>query len=320
VDRLVDFGIQLWQENFDFNSLKEACLKIEEMNFRSIWLYDHFYPLLRTGSCSILEAYVTLSALTALTKRIRLGVLVTCNSFRCPSLLAKMAASIDVMGGGRLEFGIGAGWFEEESVAYGIPFPKSSIRIERLQECVQIVKEMWTRDRADFQGKHYRIRAAICEPKPNQKPHPPIWIGGSGEKRTLKVVAQFANYSNFASVSPDECVHKMKVLKRHCQALGRDFDDLKKSWHGVVLMGDNKEELRRLAKERQANNVNSAVKAMDFRKYLDKMILGTADECVEKIHKYIEAGITYFILAFPGGGTVVNSANEFCKKVIRSVP
>jgi len=219
---LVEFGITLWQEEFNFNSLKEACLKIEEMDFRSIWLYDHFYPMLSTGSHSILESYVTLSALAMEIRRIRLGILVACNSFRYPSVLAKMAASIDVISGGRLEFGIGAGWFKDEYMAYGIPFPKPSVRIGQLREGVQIVRKMWTEDRASFEGKYYLIRQVVCEPKPIQKPHPPIWIGGRGEQLTLKVVAEYANYSNFSYVSPEECVHKLKVLKKHCEAVERD--------------------------------------------------------------------------------------------------
>jgi len=316
---LVEFGIQLWQEDFDFNSLKEACLKIEETDFRSIWLYDHFYPMMSNGSYSILEAYVTLSALAALTKRVRLGVLVTCNSYRHPSLLAKMAASIDVISGGRLEFGIGAGWFQDEYVAYGIPFLKPSIRIGQLREGVQIVRKMWTEDRADFQGKYYQIRQAVCEPKPTQKPHPPIWIGGNGEKLTLKVAAQYANYSNFVSVSPEDCAHKLKVLKNHCRVVGRDFDDIKKSWHGLVCLGNDKEELRSLAQEMKAKSTSQDVKAMSFQKYLEKIILGTADKCIERIDEYINAGITYFILAFPGGETSITSAYEFCSKVIKSI-
>lgn len=316
---LVEFGVQLWLEEFDFNSLKEACLKIEEMNFRSIWLYDHFYPQLSTGSHSILESYVTLSALATVTKRIRLGILVTCNSYRHPSLLAKMAASIDVISGGRLDFAIGAGWYRDEYLAYGIPFPEPSVRIGQLQEAVQIVREMWTKDRADFQGKYYRIMEAVCEPKPAQKPHPPIWIGGRGEQLTLKVVALYANYSNFANVSPDECVHKLKVLKKHCQAVGRDFDDIKKSWHGLVWLGDDEEELRRLAKERKTKSVSPHLKAMGFQEYLDKIILGTAERCIERINRYIDAGITYFVLAFPGGKAAVNSADEFCNKVAKSI-
>jgi len=316
---LVEFGVQLAQEEFDFNSLKEACLKIEEMNFRSIWLYDHFHPQLSTGSHSILESYVTLSALTTVTKRIRLGVLVSCNSYRHPSLLAKMAASIDAISDGRLEFGIGAGWFEDEYLAYGIPFPKPSVRIGQLHEAVQIVREMWTKDRADFQGKYYRIRQAICEPKPTQKPHPPIWIGGRGEQLTLKVVAQYANYSNFANVSPEECVHKLKVLKKHCQSVGRDFDDIKKSWHGVVWLGEDEEELRRLAKERKTKSVSSHLKAISFQEYLDKIILGTADRCIERINEYVEAGITYFVLVFPGGEAGMDNADDFSKKVVKSI-
>ena len=171
---VIKFRVQIAQDALDYPNVKRIASECEKLEFDSIWLYDHFYPLSPPFNKSVLESWTTLTALALETKAIRLGVLVTCNLFRHPSVLAKMSATVDVISGGRLQFGIGAGWYEEECLAYGIQFPKASVRIRRLRESVQIVKKMWTEEKSDFEGRYYRIKDAICEPKPVQKPHPPV--------------------------------------------------------------------------------------------------------------------------------------------------
>ena len=220
---MVKFGVQLWQEEFDFDGLKKAWREVEEMGYDSAWIYDHFYPMSQETSKYILEAWTIMASLATETNRLRLGVLVTCNSYRFPSVLAKIAATVDVISKGRLEFGIGAGWHREEYDAYGIPFPDAKIRIEQLAEALELIKRIWTQERASFQGRYYTITDLFSYPKPLQKPHPPIWIGGKGDKLLRVVVAQYADYANFAACSVEEFRQRLNVLRRRCMELGRDF-------------------------------------------------------------------------------------------------
>jgi F420-dependent oxidoreductase-like protein len=194
------------------------------------WNFDHFYPILqddRTGPC--FEGWTMLAALATITQRIRLGVMVTGNPYRHPAVLANMAASIDVISNGRLEIGIGAGWNEEESNAYGIDLPSLRERFDRLEEACAVLDALLTKDTASFDGTYYRLRDARCEPKPVQRPRPPIVIGGGGEKRTLRIAAQWADQWNVPAASPDVLAHKLEVLHRHCADVGRDPKDIEVS-------------------------------------------------------------------------------------------
>ncbi len=213
-----------------FDHVRDAVLECERLGYHSVWLDDH----LIFGKRPLLECCTTLAALSSLTTRIRLGSMVLCSSFRNPALLAKMAATLDVISGGRLEFGIGAGVQKEEHIAYGIPFPEAKIRIKRLEEAVGIIKKMWTEEKASYKGKYYEITEAVCEPKPVQKPHPPITIGGGGENLTLKVTAQYADRYDFGYLPSLELYkHKLEVLENHCSAVGRDPREIERScWFG----------------------------------------------------------------------------------------
>ncbi len=197
--------------------------EIETLGYESAWVYDHFHTVPDpTSQEPTFEAWSLMAGLAAATATIRLGQMCTCNSYRTPAYLAKVAATVDVLSGGRLEFSIGAGWYEQEYVAYGYPFPSGGTRIAQLNEAVQIIKRMWLEDEASFQGEHYTIAGAICRPKPVQQPHPPVWIAGGGEKKTLRVVAEHADYSNFGA-DLEVFAHKSSVLAEHCEAIGRDF-------------------------------------------------------------------------------------------------
>ena len=187
------------------------------------WNFDHFYPILqrdRTGPC--LEGWTMLAALASVTRRVRLGVMVTGNPYRHPALLANMAASLDVISGGRLELGIGAGWNEEESAAYGIDLPPLRERFDRLEEACAVLDLLLTQETASFDGVHYRLTDARCEPKPVQQPRPPIVIGGDGEQRTLRIAARWADQWNAPGATPDVLAHKITVLHGHCADVGRD--------------------------------------------------------------------------------------------------
>ena len=182
-----------------FELMIRIAQEVERMGFYSAFLYDHFhtYPTATTDSC--FECYTGLAAIAMRTSKLRLGQLVTCTSYRNPALLAKMAAMLDVISKGRLEFGIGAGWYENEYTAYGYRFESPPVRIRQLREAVHIIKKMWTEEKATFHGKYFSVDAAINNPKPIQKPHPPIMIGGVGEKLMLKTVARLADRSDFSA-------------------------------------------------------------------------------------------------------------------------
>ena len=199
--------------------------------YESGWTFDHFYPIFSdpTGPC--LEGWTTLTALAQATTRLRLGTLVTGIHYRHPAVLANMAAALDVISGGRLELGIGAGWNEEESCAYGIELGTVTERFDRFEEACQVLIGLLSRDAVDFDGRFFQLKAARNEPKGPQRPHPPICIGGNGEKRTLRITAKYAQHWNFVGGTPAEFARKRDVLKAHCADVGRNPKDIMLSAH-----------------------------------------------------------------------------------------
>jgi F420-dependent oxidoreductase-like protein len=205
--------------------------------FESGWVFDHFYPITGDSAGPCLEGWMVLAALAQATRRLRLGVLVTGIHYRHPAVLANMAATIDVISDGRLELGIGAGWNEEESGAYGIELGTRRERSDRFEEACQVLIGLLSQETTDFDGKYYQLKGARNEPKGPQRPHPPICIGGSGERRTLLTTAKYAQHWNFLGGSPADFARKRDVLFAHCQAVGRDPSEITLSSH--VLLGDN---------------------------------------------------------------------------------
>ena len=199
--------------------------------FESGWLFDHFYPIFSDSTGPCLEGWVTLTALAQATKRLRLGTLVTGIHYRHPAVLANMAATLDIVSGGRLEIGIGAGWNEEESGAYGISVGTPKERSDRFEEACEVIIGLLSDDTTSFRGTYYELTSARCNPKPIQRPHPPICIGGSGEKRTLRTAARFAQHWNFVGGTVEEFAHKRDVLHDHCADLGRDPEEILLSSH-----------------------------------------------------------------------------------------
>jgi len=221
----VKFGIFIEaQLGFNYTSVEKITLDGERAGYDSIWSSDHFFLNDKAEKLYCMEAWTLLAALAAKTKKIRLGTLVTCTSYRYPAVLAKIAATVDMISNGRVIFGLGAGWKESEYKAYGIPFPPLKERMDRLEEAIQIIKLLWTKPKASFEGKYYKIKNAISAPKPIQKPMPPIMIGGEGEKRTLRIVAKYADYCNLFFIPNLE--HKLEVLKNHCKDVGRDYEEV----------------------------------------------------------------------------------------------
>jgi alkanesulfonate monooxygenase SsuD/methylene tetrahydromethanopterin reductase-like flavin-dependent oxidoreductase (luciferase family) len=237
-----------------------------------------------------------------------------CNSFREPSVLAKMAATIDVISNGRLEFGLGAGVQKDEHCAYGIPFFKPNVRIGRMKESVEIIKKLWTEEEASYKGEYYRIERAVCEPKPVQKPHPPVTIGGSGEKFTLKVVAQHADRYDWGHIPSLKLYkHKLDVLKSHCKSVGRDFNEIEKScWFGgkILIALDQKELNEKILQQKPMS-----VPLEDFKKL---NFLCTPNECRQQIRRYTSLGVTYFMLFF-NDLPKMSGAQVFAEKVVKKM-
>jgi F420-dependent oxidoreductase-like protein len=293
-----------------FDRVRDVVLECERLGYHSVWLDDH----LMFGKRPVLECWTTLSALSSITARIRLGTMVLCNSYREPSLLAKMAATLDVISNGRLEFGIGAGVQENEHTAYGMTFPKPSVRIDRMKEAVEIMKKLWTEEKASYAGEYYRISEAVCEPKPVQKPHPPITIGGSGEKLTLKVTAQHADRFDWGYI-PSLALYKRKlrVLERHCRAVGRDFQEIEKScWlGGQIFITSNRKELE----EKVSRLKPKSVSIKDFKKV---NLVDTPYECIRRIQRYASLGVTHFMLFF-GDLPSMNGLRLFAETVVKKM-
>jgi F420-dependent oxidoreductase-like protein len=273
-------------EPVEYRVVEALALAAEQLGYHSVFSNDH---IVRGEGGYILEGWTVLAALSSITKTITLGNLVLCNAFRTPQLLAKMAATLDVICGGRFELGIGAGWLEDEYARYGIPFPTPAIRIAQLREGLDVITKLWTRDRVTFQGKYYTLKEAICEPKPSQKPHPPIMVGGGGEQRTLRVVAEFGDLCNFGG-SPTTYEHKLNVLRKHCEAVGRRFNEIERSWTGDFITAANKIDLRQ--KIQQIKPPDTPVED-----YVEANIVGTPEDCVKKMEAYTKLGVTYFTIS-----------------------
>ena len=211
--------------------LDDVARVAEETGINAIWVMDHLFQLPRLGDVggSMMEAYATLSYLAARTSRVRLGTMVTAVTFRHPGMLVKQATALDVLSGGRANFGVGAAWYEREHLGLDLPFPTLTERFERLEETVQIAKQMWSDENGPFEGAHYRLAETVNGPQCLSRPHPPIVVGGSGEKKTLRLVARYADACNVGPGDAAEIKHKLDVLRQHCANEGRDYADIEKT-------------------------------------------------------------------------------------------
>ncbi len=293
-----------------WEAIVAVAQRAEELGFDSVWVFDHFHTVPKPLSGrSVFEAWTTLTALAALTKRLRLGTLVTCILYRYPTVLAKLVANVDVISNGRVEFGAGACWYEHEFRGYGIPFPKPATRIRMLDEALQIIKMMWTQDEVHFEGRYFKVEGALNDPKPVQKPHPPILIGGAGEKLTLRVVAKHANKYHVWG-DPEHYRRKLEVLRRHCEAVGRNFDEIVKVHDGVVIMGSEEEVKQRLKEFEYFRLSGSTYEGLKKTQYI-----GTAEEIVSRVAEYVDLGVTEFIFYFPDAYKL-RSIEEFAERVL----
>jgi F420-dependent oxidoreductase-like protein len=271
--------------------------------WESIWVYDHFHTVPVPSEEATHEAWTLMSAFAATTTRVRLGQMCTCMSYRNPAYLAKVASTIDIISGGRVEMGIGAGWYEHEWRAYGYGFPRAGERLARLDEGVQIMQQAWTTGTATLDGKHYQVDGAIVRPLPLQSGGIPIWIAGGGEKVTLRIAAQYADYTNFDG-TPETFTHKSELLRGHCEALGTDFDAIVRSANYNTVIGRDEAEVadRLDAIQARVTPYLGEEKAADFMAEYrsgNAQAVGTPEQIVERLNGMKELGLGYAIHYFP---------------------
>ncbi len=270
-----------------YETMTKVAQTADEVGFHCVYLVDHFHTVPAPSQEVTFECWTTTAALARDTKRVRVGQLVTCNSYRNPALLAKMASTVDILSHGRLNFGIGAGWYEHEYRAYGYDFPDAPHRLKQLKDAVQVILAMWNADEAaEFEGKHHTVKGAINSPRSVQD-RIPMMIGGGGEKVTLKLVAEFADACNVAG-DLETIKHKLSVLKGHCDALGRPWDTVNRTTMAMASLGATREEA--------AAKISPAMHQMGWAAWA---AIGTVDDLRAHFKKLEDLEITETIVAFP---------------------
>jgi F420-dependent oxidoreductase-like protein len=286
----------------------------------SIWVYDHFHTSPEPSDEATHEAWTLMAAFAADTSRIRLGQMCTCMAYRNPAYLAKVAATVDHVSGGRVEMGIGGGWYEHEWRAYGYGFPAARERLGRLREGVEIFRQAWTTGSATLDGEYYQVDGALVRPLPVQQGRSgsPIWIAGGGEKVTLKIAAMYADFTNFGSAL-EEFRHKSAVLEEHCRALGRDFGEITRSTNFNTFIGSTESEVE----DRKAAFTDRFKKALGEQRggeYAESVIsgalAGTPEQVVERLSEFRDAGMTYYIGYFPELAYDTSGVELFEREVI----
>ena len=275
-----------------WDTIIEASARIEKLNYASVWVYDHFHTVPSPTQDPTFECWSLMAALSQVTENVRIGQMCTCNSYRNPAYLTKVASTIDSMSGGRLEFAIGAGWYDQEYKAYGYDYPSGGVRLKMLEEALQIYIAMTTQDKASFEGDYYKIKDAINQPKPLQKPYPPLWVCGGGEKVTLKLLAKYGDYGNW-DVDVEGFVHKSKILKTHCEEQNRNYSDIKKTLHTNVIIGNNEKDLD--AKINRIVDVTGIPKEM----YIDRPLVGVKEKVFDTIDEFSSVECEYLIAYIP---------------------
>jgi len=286
--RRLRIGVQIQAQRTTWQSFSTALLGIEELGFDTVWTFDHLLPFSGPDDGTAFETLTTLSAMAVMTSRIRVGVLVNGVLYRDPATLAKSAALVDQISGGRLEFSLGAAWAEREFRAYGLAYPPLAERYERLDEALQIVRSLWTEQRTTFHGRHYRVEDAPCEPKPVQRPHPPIMIGGSGTG-SLRAAARHATSVNVQG-SAAKCAEAAARLEGICDQLGRDVADIELSWHGQLALAPT-----HAAADASARQVATG-HGQDLESQRGNWLLGTPAEVAEQIRGYAAAGVSHLVV------------------------
>ncbi|GAA0999650.1 LLM class F420-dependent oxidoreductase [Tsukamurella strandjordii] len=267
----------------------------------SVWVYDHFHTVPVPTREATHEAWSLMAAFAATTNRVKLGQMCTAMSYRNPAYLAKVAATVDLISGGRTQMGIGGGWYEHEWRAYGYGFPSAGERLGRLDEGVQIMRQAWTEGSATLDGKYYQVDGAICEPRPLQDGGIPLWIAGGGEKKTLRIAAQYAQYTNFDGTY-EGFAHKSEILRQHCAEVGTDFDAITRSANYNIAIAENATDVQaRLDEVRRRYSEYAPIEAADasMGAFAGMPGVGTPGEIVDNLRKLEAQGMTYAICYFP---------------------
>ena len=275
-----------------WDTILKASKDIEDLNYESVWVYDHFHTVPSPTQDPTFECWSLMAALSQVTEKVRIGQMCTCNSYRNPAYLTKVASTIDAMSGGRLEFAIGAGWYDQEYKAYGYEYPSAGVRLKMLEEALQIYIAMNTKDKATFNGEYYAIENAINQPKPLQKPYPPLWVCGGGEKVTLKLLAKYGDYGNW-DVDVKGFIDKSEILKGHCDQQEREYSDIKKTLHTNVIIGENQTDL-----DNKINKI-SEVTGIPKEMYIDKPLVGTIEKVFDTIEEFKSVECEYIIAYVP---------------------
>lgn len=297
-------------------TIRSVAGAIERLGYDSLWVYDHFHTTPLPSQEATHEAWTLMAALAAATSRVRLGQMCTCVSYRQPAYLAKVAATVDVISGGRLNLGIGAGWYQHEYAGYGYEFPRPAVRIGQLREAIEIMRRLWTEDEVHYHGEHYHLQGAICRPKPLQQPHIPIWVAGGGEQLTLRVAARYASYTNFGG-PPEEFTRRSAILAGHCREAGTDFAAIVRSTNLFVVCRETEPEVtealaairdryRRVVPEDQAEQATAVYRDM----------AGTPEQLAERLRPWAEAGLGYAIVYFPDAAKDAAGMELFAREVM----
>jgi F420-dependent oxidoreductase-like protein len=289
--------------------------------FSSLWVYDHFHTVPAVTDEATHEAWTLMSAFAATTSRIRLGQMCTCIGYRNPAYLAKVAATVDVISGGRVEMGIGGGWYEHEWRAYGYGFPGAGDRLGMLDEGVQLLRQAWSAGRASLAGRHFQVDGAICRPLPLQDGGIPLWIAGGGERKTLRIAAQYADYTNF-DATPETFRRKSEILAEHCRDVGRDFDSIVRSGDYNVVIADTERDVAdKLAWIRSHYAAFLPPDRLEaaMQSYATGPLVGTPEQIVDALLAARALGMTYAITYFVDAAYDPGSVELFASKVVPSL-
>ncbi len=298
-------------------TMRDLAQHADAGGWDSLWVYDHFHTVPTPTDEATHEAWTLMAALAASTSRIKLGQMCTAMSYRNPAYLAKVAATTDIISGGRVQMGIGGGWYEHEWRAYGYGFPSAGVRLARLDEGVQIMRDAWRDGRVTFEGKHYQVNDAIVAPKPLQQI--PLWIAGGGEKVTLKIAAKYAQYTNY-SADPDEFAHKSEILAGHCRDVGRDYGSIVRSANVNAIVGSSDADFAQRSqrvRDRLAGVCgDAAADAMMAMNDNTGNATGTPERVIERMTRLRDLGCEYVICYFPEAAYDRSGIELFERKVI----
>lgn len=291
-----------------YETMTRVAQEAESVGFDSIWLFDHFHTVPKPTQEVTFECWTSTAALARDTKRVRIGQMVSCNGYRNPALLAKMASTVDVMSHGRLDFGIGAGWYEHEYLAYGYDFPDGPTRLRQLRDAVQIIRAMWSEEEAVFEGKYHQVHGAINQPKGVQKPHIPLLIGGGGEKVTLKLVAQYGDACNIGHLDNEGLARKFDIIKRHCEDVGRDYSTIWRTALFNCAIAETDKEAMAKSTPFQRNIPSGRIR--------EQALIGTPDIIRKRLEEIEQAGAQEIIIFLPDS-TQLEAVRMFAKECIR---